>query len=542
MDELEIGVAVAAGIILFLFGIEQFSKEIQAVAGARFRRFLAKSTQNKFAGFALGAGVTAVIQSSTATSVIAVGLVNAGLVTFRQSLGVIVGANVGTTVTASLVALKLTDFAPTLILFGFVAGLLPFRWRVFGRSIFYFGLVFFSLSMVSTAVAPLRGSPEVAELLAGLSNPLVSLLAGAAFTALVQSSSVTTGLAIVLLQQGAIDLEQALPLILGANIGTTITAAIASARFDTSARRTAVSHGLYNIIGALLFLPIIGPFGEALGILNLDDAKTLAVAHFGFNVITAVAFLAILTPFSRLVERIVGDDADDEEPVDPLPEAAFGESAVAGRAAVRGWAAELVRVQRRCYTAAVLGLETQDRKIDNRAQRLHQMVEYAIEEATELVRGLTQGEPEEEHSSAVLKLVVTIDHARQLQDSFGDLMKISKRLDKQHTRFGIDSLLEVQAVYPICAKLLETLADVIETPDEEDARVAMARAEVAAEAALQRSYVRFLELVRKLDERGELADFLSIHQRMRTKVHAFGRYITSGKAVPEPIVPVKRGE
>jgi len=137
MGELQIAIAVAAAVVLFLFGIEHFSAEIQSISGRRFRRFIAKGTNNRFAGFTLGAAVTAVIQSSTATSVIAVGLVNAGVLTFRQSLGVLFGANVGTTVTAQLVAMKLTDFAPVLILAGFVAGLLPFKWKIFGRSIFY---------------------------------------------------------------------------------------------------------------------------------------------------------------------------------------------------------------------------------------------------------------------------------------------------------------------------------------------------------------------------------------------------------------------
>lgn len=135
--QLQLVFAVAAAIILFLFGIEHFSKEIQSVTGERFRHFLARGTSNRFVAFSLGAAVTAVIQSSTATSVIAVGLVNAGVVSFRQTLGVIFGANVGTTVTAQLVALELTDFAPGLILVGFITGLLPFRWRIFGRSIFY---------------------------------------------------------------------------------------------------------------------------------------------------------------------------------------------------------------------------------------------------------------------------------------------------------------------------------------------------------------------------------------------------------------------
>jgi phosphate:Na+ symporter len=533
LSQVEIGIAVAAAVILFLFGIEHFSQEIQRATGARFRRFLAKSTANRFAGFTIGAVVTAVIQSSTATSVIAVGLVNAGVISFRQSLGIIFGANVGTTVTAQLVALKVTDFAPALILFGFVAGLLPFRWRVFGRSIFYFGLVFFSLELVSAAVEPLKADPTLLNLLASLDGVVIGVAVGAAFTALVQSSSVTTGVAIVLLDQGALTLDSALPLIIGANIGTTITSMIASARMDRSAKRTAVAHALVNVLGALMFMPLVGTLAGGLKAAGLEGASALATAHLVFNVGTSAVFLAAITPFEKLILRIVRDDAVDDRPIPALSPAAFGESAVAARESVRAWAAEVVRTELACYTSAVLAIETRDSAIDNRGRRLATMVAYALEEASELVRRLADGKLDEERSESVLRLVVTIDHLRQLSDSLVDLLAISERLERQHARFSVDSLLEVQAVYPLFAKLLETLGELIEAPSDNDARAALRKREAAAEAALRAAYRSFLSLVRQLEERGELADFLSIHQRLRGKVHAFADYVASGVAVPE---------
>lgn len=538
--ELQLVFAVAAAIILFLFGIEHFSKEIQSVTGERFRRFLARGTSNRFGAFALGAAVTAVIQSSTATSVIAVGLVNAGVVSFRQTLGVIFGANVGTTVTAQLVALKLTDFAPGLILVGFITGLLPFRWRMFGRSIFYFGLVFFSLDLVASAVAPLKTDPHAVAFLGAIRGTLPGVLAGAAFTAIVQSSSVTTGLAIVLLGEGVIDFEQALPLILGANIGTTATALLAAASLETGARRTALSHALYNVIGALVFLPFLGPFAASLEALEFEPAATLATAHLVFNLVTAAIFLAALTPFAALVARILPDEPEIE-PIRPLPVREFAEGSLAGSAAVRRWAAAVVRTQQAAYVATVLALETRDKKITNRARRLTSIVDFALEEASALVRVLSSGEPDVERSEAVLKLVITIDHARQLQDSLGDLLRVGDRLERMHARFSIDSLIEVQSVYPVCGKLLGALADLLAATDDQAVRQALAEAEADAEDALQKAYRRFLDLVRKIEERGELADFLSIHQRLRTKVHAFSRYLTHGSAVP-PRTAEPRGE
>jgi phosphate:Na+ symporter len=532
LSQVEVGIAVAAAVILFLFGIEHFSQEIQRVTGARFRRFLATSTSNRFAGFAIGAGVTAVIQSSTATSVIAVGLVNAGVISFRQSLGIVFGANVGTTVTAQLVALKVTDFAPALILFGFIAGLLPFRWRMFGRSIFYFGLVFFSLELVSAAVEPLKANPEVLQVLASLDGVVIGVLAGAAFTALVQSSSVTTGVAIVLLDQGALTLEAALPLIIGANIGTTITSLIASARMDRAAKRTATAHAMVNVLGALLFMPLLGLLAAGLLAGGFEGTQALATAHFVFNVSTSALFLAAIGPFEKLILLLVRDDVVGDHPIEPLSSAAFGDKAVTARDAVRSWSADVVRAELACYTAVVLSIETRDSAIENRGRRLATMVGYSLEEASELVRRLADGQLDDERSEAVLRLVVTIDHARQLSDSLLDLLGISERLERQHARFSVDSLLEVQAIYPIVAKLLEALAELIEAPDEE-AQAALHQREADAEAALRQAYWHFLKLVRQLDERGELADFLSIHQRLRGKVHAFGKYVAAGTAVPE---------
>lgn len=529
MQPLQIAFAVTTAIVLFLFGIEHFSKEVQAVSGERFRRSLAKGTSNRFAAFLLGAVVTAVIQSSTATSVIAVGLVNAGVMSFRQALGIVFGANVGTTVTAQLVALKLTSFAPVLILVGFAIGFMPFKYRVFGRSIFYFGLVFFSLNLVSSAVEPLKENPEIRALLAGLSGNVTGVVVGALFTALVQSSSVATGVAIVMLSQGALTFEQALPLIVGANIGTTVTSLIASASLDTSARRTAMSHTLYNVGGALIFLPILTPFGRLLQTLGLTPESTLAAAHLAFNLVTASIFLVFTEPFARFVTRLVPDDVAETEPIGPLTRAAFDEDP---DRAVHAFVATVIDAQKATYIASVLAIETRDTTIANRASRGAAMVDFALEEIATLVRELSSGDPGPERSEAILRMVITVDHARQIQDSLADLRRIHDRFTEQHARLSIDGLLEVQAVYPIMARLLERLHDLLQRPGDDDTAKAFNDAEQAAEEALQRSYRRFLEIVRKVDERGELADFLSIHQRLRTKVHAFARYVRNGHAVP----------
>ena len=214
MDHLPILMAGLTAIILFIFGLENFSTEIQQISGERFRKFLARATSIPLVGLLIGALVTAVVQSSSATSVIAVSLVNAGVLSFKNSVSVIFGANVGTTVTAQLVAFKLTAFAPLLIIAGFLLSLLKSRVSIFGKSIFYIGFVFFSLNLISTALQPLQQEPALVSYLTEPHNVFLAILAGCLFTAVVQSSSVTTGLAIIFTQQGLLSLENAVPLIL----------------------------------------------------------------------------------------------------------------------------------------------------------------------------------------------------------------------------------------------------------------------------------------------------------------------------------------
>ncbi len=190
MEHLHIVMAGLTAIILFIFGLENFSAEIEQISGERFRKFLARATNLPLIGVLIGAFVTAVIQSSSATSVIAVSLVNAGVLSFKNSVGIIFGANVGTTITAQLVAFALTAFAPIFIIVGFVLSFVRSRISIFGKSIFYFGFVFFSLNLISAALEPLKHESTLVNYLVQPQNPLIAVLAGGLFTAAVQSSSV----------------------------------------------------------------------------------------------------------------------------------------------------------------------------------------------------------------------------------------------------------------------------------------------------------------------------------------------------------------
>jgi phosphate:Na+ symporter len=221
MSSLRILFAAISAIVLFLYGLEAFSRELQAVGGETLRKWLGSLTESRWRAVALGAVATAIIQSSSAVTSLTVALVDAGTMTLRSSLGVLLGANIGTTSTAWLVSLKLTGVGPFFIVLGTALSAIPTRFKVLGKAAFYFGFIFFSLDLVSFTLKPLAQSPLFAEVLSRSSTPMMGVLAGAVVTAIVQSSSITTGLCILLVQQSILPATAAIPIVIGANIGTT---------------------------------------------------------------------------------------------------------------------------------------------------------------------------------------------------------------------------------------------------------------------------------------------------------------------------------
>lgn len=299
--------SIVAAIALFLYGLEGFSRELQQVGEGTFQRVTATITKTRWRGFALGAVLTALIQSSSAVSAITVALVDSGAITFRNSLGVLLGANVGTTSTAWLVSFRLTGIGPIFIVLGTLVGFVPARIRIVGKAVFYFGFVLFALDLVSASLAPLRDSPILRQLLGASASLPLAVVAGMMVTAVVQSSSVTSGLAIVLVQQEAIAPSAAIAVVVGANAGTTVTSLIASARMKLSAKRTARANLLFNLAGVLALLPFLGRFADLVLGWGENPSFAIALAHLIFNVGVAVPFLFLLRPFERLLLRLWPD-------------------------------------------------------------------------------------------------------------------------------------------------------------------------------------------------------------------------------------------
>ena len=303
------------GIALFMYGMQLMGDGLQKAAGAKLQKILEAMTGVLAMGILLGAVVTAVLQASGATTVMTVGLVNAGLLTLKQGFGIIMGANVGTTMTAQLIAFKLSNYITVLIFIGFLMQLLAKRARgkYFGQVILGFGILMLGMDMMGRAVMPLRAYPGFVDFIGHFSsNPLLGIFIGTVMTVLIQSSSATIGILIAMAGQGLIPLEGAIPVLLGDNIGTCITAVLASLRANLTAKRVAVAHVMFNIIVSIIFVVFMKWFIEIVLLVSPagDIARQIANAHSAFNIINTLLFMPFVDPFIRLIQRLVPGDAE----------------------------------------------------------------------------------------------------------------------------------------------------------------------------------------------------------------------------------------
>ena len=316
----EISMGLLGGLALFLYGMHRMADGLKAAAGEGMKRLLARLTSNRFTAAFTGAIVTAVIQSSSVTTVLVVGFVSAGLMSLSQSVGVIMGANVGTTITAQIVAFKVTKYAWLMIAFGFAMNTIAkrSRYRHYGLMILGLGLLFVGMDQMSAATNPLRTYDPFIELMQKMGNPLWGILLGAIFTAVVQSSSATTGIVIMLASQGFLSLEGGIALTIGANIGTCFTAVLAAIGKPTEAVRVAVVHVLFNVIGALLWLQYIPELADIArlispsaihleGICQLaaETPRQVANANTIFNVANTLIMIWLTGPLAWLAVRLV---------------------------------------------------------------------------------------------------------------------------------------------------------------------------------------------------------------------------------------------
>lgn len=312
--------AFLGGLGLFLFSIKYMGEGLQIMAGDRLRYILDKYTTSPFLGVLVGILVTALIQSSSGTSVITIGLVGAGLLSLRQAIGIIMGANIGTTITTFIIGFNITDYALPILFLG-AACLFFTKLRVInniGRILFGFGGIFFALTLMSGAMQPLKYLPEFRQLMINLShNSILGVFIGTLVTVLVQASSATISVLQNIYQENLVTLRGALPILFGDNIGTTITAIIAVIGANTAAKRLAASHVMFNVLGTIIFMIFLTPFTFFIEkmqyILHLNPKMTIAFAHGAFNTATTILLFPFIGALEFLVVKLIKSDKPEKE-------------------------------------------------------------------------------------------------------------------------------------------------------------------------------------------------------------------------------------
>ncbi len=476
---------VLGGLAIFIFGMNYMSEGLQKAAGEKMRRILQLLTVNPFVGILVGTLVTMVIQSSSATTVMVIGFVSAGLLTLRQSIGVIMGANIGTTITAWLVSIKISEYAFPIAFIGFV--LLFFisnpKVKHIGQVVFGFGVLFIGLNIMSDAMKPLAGSEEIRNLMLAVSGkPVLGLTIGAGLTGIIQSSSaviaVIQKLALSVTATGAplITLAAAIPLVLGSNIGTTVTAQIASIGASRSAKRVAWVHTIFNVGGSIIFLFLIGPssilvkavMGGTPNAQNMDFA--IATFHTLFNVSCTLLFL----PFMGLLEKAVcfilkEKEGEDESVLAHIDIKVLHTPAIAMDLAVN----ELVRmgkVTRTLIETSKNALMTRNLATHDEAFRLEDLTDKIKTEIIQyLSRILSTGSLTEKQSIRLTGLMHMAHDIERIGDNSKEISKISLSMINDKVILSDNAVQELSDTFDI---ILSTVDDTIKAFEMEDMKAA----------------------------------------------------------------------
>jgi len=456
------------GLGLFLYGIHIMSEALQKAAGDRMRKILGMITNKAFFGLLAGAGITSIIQSSSATTVMVVGFVNAGLMTLRQSLGVILGADIGTTITAQIIAFKITHYVLPVIGIGFALHFFCKK-RVpkqTGLAIFGFGVLFLGLSIMTETVRHLSNSQAAKEMLISFSRtPVLGVLAGAILTVVVQSSSATVGLTMALGIGGLIDINAAIPLLLGNNIGTCITAMLASIGTNVGARRAAVAHLLFKIVGVLLLLSIL-PIYKQLIVYTADNiGRQIANAHTIFNVGIAVLFLPFTGLYARLLEKIVpGKDSSLDYAPKFLEPHLLNTPSIAIEQAQK----ELVRMTemvKAMVDKAMDGFFKKDIKIMHDAIKKEDAVDNLQSSITHYLVELSEKSLSSEMAEKIPALLHSVNDIERVGDISENLVELGERAIEKKLPFSDKAIKELREMYSQVTAMLEDTIKALELND-----------------------------------------------------------------------------
>ena len=471
------------GLGLFLYSIKTMGDGLQQAAGDRLRYYIDKYTSNPFLGVLVGIVVTALIQSSTGVTVITVGLVSASLLTLRQAIGIIMGANIGTTVTSFIIGFKLGEYALPLIFLGtmFLFFTKNRTANNIGRILFGVGGIFYALNLISAGMSPLKDLPQFKEYMVTLGqNPILGVVAGAVITVLIQASSATIGILQGLYAGGFLDLKGALPVLFGDNIGTTLTVIIAAAGANISAKRVAATHVTFNVLGTILCLILLGPFTSMIeyfqALLHLSPEMTIAFSHGAFNVSNTIVPFPFIGALAYFVTKLIpGEDEVvkyeplylDEQLIKQAPSIALGNAKK-----------ELLHLGNYAVKAFDLSYDyiiNSDEKVAEKGHKTEEAINTIDEKLTRYLISLSSEALSQKESEVLTNILDSSRDLERIGDHAEALINLNDYLQRKNVQFSNSDLEELEEIYRQTSDFVKDALESVENNDLEKAQALIER-------------------------------------------------------------------
>ncbi|WP_375555318.1 Na/Pi cotransporter family protein [Streptococcus nidrosiense] len=490
------------GLGLFLYSIKTMGDGLQQAAGDRLRYYIDKYTSNPFLGVLVGIVVTALIQSSTGVTVITVGLVSASLLTLRQAIGIIMGANIGTTVTSFIIGFKLGEYALPLIFLGtmFLFFTKNRTANNIGRILFGVGGIFYALNLISTGMSPLKDLPQFKEYMVTLGqNPILGVVAGAVITVLIQASSATIGILQGLYAGGFLDLKGSLPVLFGDNIGTTLTVIIAAAGANISAKRVAATHVTFNVLGTILCLILLGPFTSMIeyfqALLHLSPEMTIAFSHGAFNVSNTIVQFPFIGALAYFVTKLIpGEDEVvkyeplylDEQLIKQAPSIALGNAKK-----------ELLHLGNYAVKAFDLSYDyiiNSNEKVAEKGHKTEEAINTIDEKLTRYLISLSSEALSQKESEVLTNILDSSRDLERIGDHAEALINLNDYLQRKNVQFSNSALEELEEIYRQTSDFVKDALESVENNDLEKAQALIERHEAInkMERVLRKTHIKRL--------------------------------------------------
>lgn len=473
--------SLLGGLALFLYGMQMMSNGLEAAAGNKMKQILEKLTANRFLGVLVGAGITAVIQSSSATTVMVVGFVNSGMMTLKQAVWIIMGANIGTTITGQLIALDVGELAPLFAFAGVALIVFVKKQKVhhYGLIVAGLGILFIGMEMMSGAMMPLRESEAFVSLMTKFSNPVLGILAGAVFTAVIQSSSASVGILQALAGSGLIGLSNAVYVLFGQNIGTCITAILAAIGTSRNAKRTTVIHLMFNLIGTAIFtvVCIATPLTALVESFTPGNVSSqIANMHTLFNIVTTLLLLPFGNYLAKAAVRILPEKQDEQadvmhmefiRPMETKRDTQIGLSAIAVTS-IKKELHRMIDMAKENVEASFTAVKAGTTADLETVQEREEYIDYLNKEISKYISKVLVNESNPRDSQYISALFKVCGNVERIGDHAMNICGYTRMIEKQGITFSKEVRIEIDEMKEVCKKAMDYLGEIHHDQQEDN--------------------------------------------------------------------------